>query len=78
MFDYHVRQSQPLVGKLLRQLRIEHAGTRPELSWLICTLLPLAEAPAPTIRDGSYKVNAEAVADKVIQSIGELMGRQYA
>ncbi len=30
------------------------------------------------IRDGSYKVNAEAVADKVIQSIGELMGRQYA
>ena len=30
------------------------------------------------IRDGSYKVNAEAVADKVLQSIGELMGRQYA
>ena len=23
------------------------AGMRPELSWLICTLLPLAEAPAP-------------------------------
>ncbi len=29
------------------------------------------------IRDGSYQVNAEAVADKVIQSIGELFGRQY-
>lgn len=30
------------------------------------------------IRDGSYQVNAEAVADKVIQSIRELSGIQSA
>lgn len=34
------------------------------------------EAIKTAIRDGSYQVNAEAVADKVIQSIRELSGNK--
>lgn len=34
------------------------------------------EAIKTAIRDGSYQVNAEAVADKVIQSIRELAGNK--
>lgn len=34
------------------------------------------EAVKGAIRDGSYQVNAEAVADKVIQSIRELSGHK--